>query len=300
VIKEVGSYVVGGRTVRVAGAEPRMLQITSSASYTFDPNGTCAVEHAWVQFYVPTRRNARPPVVLLHGGGLHGGMWDTTPDGRPGWLQNLLALGFEVHVVDNVERGRAGWMPGLWPGEPSLRTLEDAWTLFRFGTAEGFDARVPFDGCRFPVQHLENLGRLACPRWTSTTAAQTTALGALLGRLQRSIVVCHSQGAEIAFAAAVEDPDRVEALVAVEPSGSPDAIERLVDIPVVVVEGDFLQVSPLWQALSARWRGLVTDLQRAGGRAQLLSLAARWPGTTHMPMMDRDSDQLLAHVVSAT
>jgi hypothetical protein len=202
-------------------------------------------------------------------------------------------------VVDNVERGRAGWMPKLWSGEPALRTLEDAWTLFRFGTADGFASRVPFDACRFPVRHLENLGRLACPRWTSTTGPQTAALGALLEKLERSIVICHSQGAEVAFAAALEQPTRVAALVAVEPSGTPHATERLAGVPIVVVEGDYLELSPLCQTLSTRWRELVADQASLGGRARLLSLAATRPGSTHMPMMDIGSDAVLAEVVGA-
>ena len=248
---------------------------------------------------MPAQRNDRPPVVLLHGGGLHGGMWDTTPDGRPGWTQCLVARGHEVHVVDNVERGRAGWAPGLWPGEPVLRNLEDAWTLFRMGPARGFAGREPFVDCRFPVDSLETLGRYFCPRWIGNTALQVAAFEALLERLGRAIVVCHSQGGEVAFRAAAARPARVAALIAVEPSGFPAEIEALRQIPVVLVAGDHLDASPMWQSLRVRWDSLVQRLTDLGGQARLLDLATAWPGTTHMPMMDRGSEEILDHVFQA-
>ena len=43
-------------------------------------------------------------------GGLTGACWETTPDGRPGWLHNFLSAGFAVYVLDNVERGRSGFV----------------------------------------------------------------------------------------------------------------------------------------------------------------------------------------------
>ena len=296
-VKEFGSYVVGGRVVRVEGQPTLSLGVTQSASYTYDPNGTYAVEHAWVQYYVPMHRNNLPPVVLLHGGGLHGGMWDTTPDGRPGWTQLLVDRGFEVHVIDNVERGRAGWAPGLWAGEPVMRNLEDAWTLFRLGPASGRAERTPFAGCRFPVEHLETLGRYFCPRWLCNTGAQVAAFESLLARLGRAIVICHSQGGEVAFQAAALHPSRVAALIAVEPSGFTERLERLREVPVTLVTGDHLDASPMWVALSQRWRSLIDDLIVQGGSGSLVELTAQWPGTTHMPMMDRGSDAILDHVL---
>ena len=57
---------------------------------------------------------------------MHGSTWETTPDGRPGWINLLLAQGYEVHVLDNVERGRSGFAPGLWRDDPILRSQEEA------------------------------------------------------------------------------------------------------------------------------------------------------------------------------
>jgi pimeloyl-ACP methyl ester carboxylesterase len=298
-ISEIGSYRAGGRTVRIDGAALREIMVTRNASIVYDPNGIYPVEHAWAEYYVPERRREGPPVVLVHGGGLHGGMWSTTPDGRPGWLQCLLDLDYEVHVVDNVERGRAGWMPGLFEGEPVLRNLEEAWRLFRLGRPEDFAGRRAFAGCRFPVDSLETFGRFACPRWTSSRAAQTDAFEAVLDRLGNSIVICHSQGAEIAFEAASRSPERVSRIIAVEPSGYADDMTRLRTVPITLVLGDFLDCSPSWQAIRERWRAVAGTILAAGGTIELFDCARRWPGTTHMLMMDHGNEEILAELMRA-
>ena len=91
----------------------------------------------------------------------------------------LLDRGYEVHVIDNVERGRAGFAPGLWSGAPITRSLQEAWRLFRIGSDAGFATRSAFAGQRFPHETLEQLARTFVPRWLSTTGLQAAALAAL-------------------------------------------------------------------------------------------------------------------------
>ena len=115
-LKEFGSYTVGGRLHKVTTGIPKTVHFTRTASFEVDPRGHFAVEQAYVQYFIPENRNAEPPIVFVHGGGMSGSCWDKTPDGRPGWLHLALDRGYEVHVIDNVERGRAGFAPGLWGG----------------------------------------------------------------------------------------------------------------------------------------------------------------------------------------
>ena len=292
-LRDFGSYTVGGRLHQVTEGAPRRLAVTREVSLTFDPRGHFAVEHAYVQYFVPEPRNDGPPVVLVHGGGLSGSMWERTPDNRPGWLHGLLAAGHEVHVLDNVERGRAGFAPGLWQGEPILRSLEDAWTLFRFGVAEGFEGRRPFDDQRFPVDHLEGFARMFVPRWLSTTPMQVAALTALLQRLGGAVVICHSQGAEVTFGAMAQAAP-VRGLIAVEPSASPERPELLQGCPTVLVQGDYLECNALWQGQRDRWASLEGALHAQGSPVHTVSretgLAA---GHSHLPMLDRGSDACL-------
>ncbi len=298
-LSDFGSYTVGGRRVEVAGQPKREIRFTPTAHFTYDPNGTFWIESLYVQYFVPVERNNLPPLILLHGGGLSGATWETTPDGRPGWLHDFLQRGFEVHVVDGVERGRAGWcaLDGVWPDEAIARSLQEAWTLFRLGPAERFPERQPFAGQRFPVGYLDEFARTFVPRWTSTTAAATAAFAALLERFEWSIIICHSQGGQIAFDAAAMTMGRGAAICAIEPSGFPSDARLLTDTPVLFVTGDFMDCDDRWRALAAKVRVTADEITVAGGKAAHLDLPAeRISGNSHMIMMDDNSTEIAGRV----
>jgi pimeloyl-ACP methyl ester carboxylesterase len=293
-LRDFGCYTAGGRIHRVVEGETFPIQVTRDSSYLYDPKGHFAVEHAYVQFFIPERRNNAPPVVLVHGGGTHGATWDTTPDGRPGWLHLLVGRGYEVHVVDAVERGRAGWMPGLWKGNPILRSMEEAWSLFRFGPPEGFSDRLPFPGQQFPIEHLERLARSFTPRWLSTSHLQIAALVAVLENTGPAILVTHSQGGEIGFDAQALRPDLVAAIIAVEPSAAPAEITTLAKCPTVLLVGDFLDIDDKIVARSELWRDTIDRGAALNQPNHLLDTRRDIaPGGSHMLMMDRHGEACL-------
>lgn len=292
-LKDFGSYRVGGRTHIIENEPIQKIAFTASTHYTHNPNGLYCVESAYVQYFVPAQRNKQPPVVLLHGGGMSGSMWENTPDGRPGWLHALLGKGYEVHIMDNMERGRAGWLPHLWPGTPFSRTLEEAWTLFRFGEPENFHARIPYAQQQFPVSHLETFGLSFVPRWTSTSALQTQTLEALLKKLKRVILICHSQGGEIGFNAACALPQHIAHLIAIEPSGFCSDLNTLSQIPLSIGYGDYLEHTEIWRNLRARWASFSQSLHAQGAKVHMIDLTKVCPGASHFPMMDQASDLYL-------
>ena len=301
-LSDFGAYTVGGRMIDVAGKERREINFTPTALFIYDPNGTFAIEHLYVQYFVPASRNALPPVVLLHGGGLTGATWETTPDGRPGWLHGLLRRGFEVHVVDNVERGRAGWcaVEGVWSDTPIQRSLQEAWVLFRLGRPADFAARQPFPGQRFPVGQLEAFARSFVPRWTSTGPAANAAFESLIDRFEQVIVICHSQGGQFAFEAATSRPGRISAICVIEPSGFTNTREALRGLPVLLIQGDFLDCDERWQQMNALWQAWADALAGPSGNSATTTVSlprAGIPGNSHMVMMDDNSDAVLERVV---
>ncbi|MEO1677981.1 MAG: hydrolase [Pseudomonadota bacterium] len=298
-LRDFGAYTVGGRLHHVSEGEPHQIAVTRDVTLTVDPRGHYAVEHAYVQYFIPEARRPGPAVVLLHGGGMCGTVWEGLPGERKGWLHLLLDRGYEVHVVDIVERGRAGFAPDLWDGAPVLRSMEDAWTLFRIGPTEGFATRTPFPDQRFPVSDMEALARLFVPRWLSTAALQQAALHALLVRLGGPIVICHSQGAETVFGAVAEGAP-IDRIIAVEPSADPRAPDRFAGVPMVIAAGDHLDHSELWRGLSTRWQHSVATLTASGAHATILSKdTSLAPGHSHLPMLDAGHDDYLDACLTA-
>lgn len=298
-LRDFGSYTVAGRVHTVETGEPREVNFTRSAVHMVDPRGEFAVEHAYVQYFLPERRNGAPPVVLVHGGGMCGSTWETTPDGRPGWINLLVQRGYDVHVLDNVERGRSGFAPGLWPGDPLPRSRQEAWLLFRIGAADDFDARRPHPGSLFPIDDFDRFARMLVPRWLSTTPLQVEALVAVLRKIGPAIVICHSQGGEITHDAMSRVPELFTGLIAVEPSARLEDAQAAAGIPTVLAAGDFLDAD-MWQERQHNWRAWVTTVAERGGQATLLEagngLAA---GHSHLPMLDQGSEACLDACVEA-
>lgn len=292
-----GSFHVGGHDVTIAGEPPREVLFTPGGAPTIlDANGTYLVGGMYAQVMEPAPRRGRVPLMLWHGGGLTGACWETTPDGREGWQHFFLRRGWEVLVTDAVERGRAGWMriPEETGGVPVTLTLENPWERFRIGQGTPQDGRV-FPGQQFPADPASwrNFIRGCVPRFTTTDEMILAAYGALLDRVGPSVVVAHSQGGYFAWRAAQEWPDKVRALVLVEPAaaGLEEKVAALAGIPVLMVYGDFITGDARWPSIRARGLAFAEKVRAAGGSVEFVDLPDRGiHGNSHMIQMDRNSD----------
>jgi hypothetical protein len=86
-LRGMGSFHIGGRTVEITGKPVREVLLgAGGVPAKLDPNGLYAVEHMYVQFFLPQTRKGKLPLLMWHGGGLTGVTYETTPDGREGWL----------------------------------------------------------------------------------------------------------------------------------------------------------------------------------------------------------------------
>ena len=172
-VKEVGSFHVGGRTETLTGMPSKELVFSpGSPPVKIDPNGEFEVEQMYVQFVKLAQPKAKVPLLLWHGGGLSGVTWETKPDGKPGWQQFFLSAGYDTYVSDAVERGRASWAryPEIFKSEPLFRTKKEAWELFRIGpTYEIGGKRVPFEGQQFPIDAFDQFGKQVFPAGSPTT-----------------------------------------------------------------------------------------------------------------------------------
>jgi pimeloyl-ACP methyl ester carboxylesterase len=304
-IKEVGSFHIGGRQVALRGQPVAERVLTQGgAPHRVDPNGDIEAEQMYVQYFIPAERSARHPLLLWHGGGLTGVTWETKPDGAPGWMQYFIGAGHPVYVSDAVERGRAAWAryPEIYPGAPMFRTKQDAWELFRIGAPGSYASdpagRTPLPGNKFPAAAFDQFAKQFVPRWTTNDTITQRAYDALVQRVGDCVLLVHSQSGNFGFHAALAAPDKVKAVIAIEPSGAPPpgpALAALSHIPVLVVWGDYVAAHEVWRHQLPASRAFADDLAARGGNVEWLDLPARGiAGNSHMVMMDTNSDQIAA------
>src|ERR1700694_2122523 len=177
-LRDMGSFHVGGRVVEITGKPVKELVFgAGGVPDKIDPNRLYQVEAMYVQYFLPQNRKGKYPLLMWHGGGLTGVTYETTPDGREGWLNMFIRKGWDVYVSDAVERGRSGFAsPDLWSGEPTFLTYQDSFERFRIGGGEGSWNADPakrrvLPGSQFPVEAYENYMKQSVPRWLTTDQA---------------------------------------------------------------------------------------------------------------------------------
>ncbi len=277
--------------------------VLNGAPREVNPNGLHMHGQMYVQHYQLAEPAHRTPVLLWHGGGMTGATWESTPDGRAGWLWRFLEAGYDVYVSDAVERGRSSFamFPDIFKEEPVFRTMEEGWKTFRLGKhfSEVPDERHVFEGQLFPVASFEQFTKQWVPRWPAHEPIILNAYEALIQQVGPCYIIGHSQGAGFAAEIARRLPEGVKAVVAVEPGGMPSDAPPEHLPPHLVVWGDHIEVSGQhWigyrkqaEAYLARVEPkeaiTVLDLPRAGIH-----------GNSHFPMMDTNSDAVFARVAA--
>src|SRR5215475_3374586 len=108
-----------------------------------------------LQYFLPQNRRGRLPLLMWHGGGLTGVTYETTPDGREGWLTYFIRKGWDTYISDAVERGRAGWTD-TFKGDALSLPLGDPWERFRIGPPGSWNddkaKRTTYSGAQFPIE----------------------------------------------------------------------------------------------------------------------------------------------------
>ena len=147
VLRGMGSFHVGGRIAEVSGRPVReIVRIPGGPPSKLDPNGQFMVEQMYVQYFLPRQRKGKLPLLMWHGGGLTGVTYETTPDGREGWLSYFIRKGWDTYISDAVERGRAGWTDTFKGAARLYRTRRQGLPLRGHGAQPVGDVRLPGAG----------------------------------------------------------------------------------------------------------------------------------------------------------
>jgi pimeloyl-ACP methyl ester carboxylesterase len=302
VLRGMGSFHVGGRIAEVSGKEVRMIQRQPGGPMTkLDPNGQYMVEQMYVQYFLPKNRKGKYPLLLAHGGGLTGVTFETTPDGRDGWLNYFVRKGWDVYNTDSVERGRSGFASSdVWPDAPIFLTLHDPFERWRIGAGEGSWNAAPAQrklnpGSQYPAEAYENFMRQAVPRWLSTDKVIFDGYLALVDKICPCVMLLHSGGATFGFQVAEQRPDKIKGIVAVEAStpGKVANAAKLKDVPVLQMFGDYVDQHPRWATFRKIDMEYGNAITAAGGTADWINLPdIGIKGNSHMLMHEKNSDQI--------
>lgn len=303
-LKSLRSHFLGGREVAASGLPVLQKQVVGNgAARAIDMNGSYCAGQLYVQEYRLAEPRHPHPVLLWHGGGMTGAQWESTPDGRQGWLWRLLQSGYDVFVADAPERGRASWAmyPQIYDAAPIFRSKEEAWQLFRIGPADGYapagQPRRAYPAQQFPDDAFDAFAKQFVPRWLAHDAMALDAYRQLLDLVGPCIVIGHSQGGGYATQLARECPGPIRAVVALEPTGTPERVDGPLP-PQLLVWGDHFDHNDTWRRYRAQTDAYWDALRRAGRRADVLDLpAAGIAGNSHFCMLDRNSDRIAELIV---
>jgi pimeloyl-ACP methyl ester carboxylesterase len=247
-IARQGSLEAGGRVIECTtndGADP------SSKRW---PPGHVVVDNVYASYQYPVEQKSPYPILFNSGGGHTARVYDTTPDGREGWLTLFLREGFATYGVDRVNTGRSGTdickINAVRLGRAPVSELpamnryafESSWVTFRWGPRFG----EPYPDTQFPVEaadayYPQTVSTYRDPDETRKTVA---ALAALLDKVGPSILQTWSSSGLFGYLAAAERPELVKGILAVETSVDAfgkipqDKLRILTRVPILIVIGD--------------------------------------------------------------
>jgi hypothetical protein len=289
---------VGGRDV---------TSDTLSTLPAYAPAGTITVDQMYVHYEVPAAAGKHYPLTLIHGCCLTGKTWETTPDGRMGWDEFFVRKGYPVYVIDQSWRGRSAGsvaaINAVKTGKAPVDQLptvfsaahEGAWAIFRFGP----EYPKVFDGMRYPLGAQAEFWKQMVPDWSNsvpTPNPTVPALSELAQRLRGTVLVSHSQSGIYPFQTVALSTKGVVGIIAIEPGACPDAAGDLAPykgLPILVVWGDYVDLSPRWAPRLKGCRAFVTAVNGVGGEAELMVLPEKGiHGNSHMLMQDNNSLQI--------
>ncbi len=303
-IAKQGSMEAGGRMINCAtndGGDPKSTRW---------PAGHVMVDNVYATYQYPAEMRHPHPILFNSGGGHTARVYDTTPDGREGWLTLFVREGFAVYGVDRPNTGRSGTdickinavKLGLAPTSqlPAINryAAESSWVTFRWGPKYG----EPYPNTQFPIEAADKY----FPQTVSTyrdpqeTLKSVAAFTALIDKVPEPVILqSWSSSGLLGYLTAAERPDRVKAILAIETSVTAfDEIplagrQKLAAIPILIVIGDHAQ-----DRVDAS-RKFQKEMAAIGGRVTVDVLPeAGIYGNGHTMMLEKNNKQIMHRMIA--
>jgi hypothetical protein len=149
---------------------------------------------------------------------------------------------------------------------------------------------------QFPLEAQAEFWKQMVPDWSASLPVPNptvAALSELAVRLNGTVLVSHSQSGMYPFQTAGLTTKGIAGIVALEPAACPSATDNLkpyTGMPILVVFGDYVDLSERWAPRLKLCREFVQAANKAGGKVELVVLPEiGFRGSSHMFMQDRNS-----------
>ncbi|HEX4409275.1 MAG TPA: alpha/beta hydrolase [Xanthobacteraceae bacterium] len=185
----------------------------------------------YVEVLAPKKQRRPYPLVLIHGAAQTATNWMGTPDGREGWAEYFVSLGYVVYMIDQPMRGRSA----IHSADGATRMFTAQNEQFQFTAIES-DGNWPGreKHTQWPGEGA-NKGKMGDAIFDQFYATQVETVisneetqqrnqdagAALLDKIGPAIILTHSQSGPFTWLIADARPKLVKGLVAIEPSGPP-------------------------------------------------------------------------------
>ena len=303
-IARQGSTEAGGRMINCAtndGGDPKSTRW---------PAGHVMVDNVYATYQYPAEMRHPHPILFNSGGGHTARVYDTTPDGREGWLTLFVREGFAVYGVDRPNTGRSGTdickinavKLGLAPTTqlPAINryAAESSWVTFRWGPKYG----EPYPNTQFPIEAADKYfpQTVSTYRDSQETLKSVAAFSALIDKVPEPVILqTWSSSGLLGYLTAAERPERVKAILAIETSVTafdeipPASRQKLAAIPILIVIGDHAQ-----DRVDAS-RKFQKEMAAIGGRVTVDVLPeAGIYGNGHTMMLEKNNKQIMHRMIA--
>jgi len=185
----------------------------------------------YVEVLVPKKVRHATPVLFFHGVGQTATGWLQTPDGRPGWAYDFLKRGYVVYLLDLPGRGRSAFLPDV-DGSLAARTSAELSPMWTASDALGAWPQAKLYS-QWPGESASKgkMGDVVFDNFAKTqvqfppSGLDQLVIDASIDLLDKIgtpvVLLTHSQSGLFGWSIADARPDKVAAIVTVEPAGPP-------------------------------------------------------------------------------
>ena len=245
----------------------------------FEDGETFHGEHGYAQYFIP-KDSYSYPLIMWHGIGQSGKTFESTPDGRDGFMQIFTRKNWSVYIIDQPRRGRAGrtTTQANPNASPTIMRESSAFNAFRLGIWAPPKKPEFFETLAFPTDPttIDQFFRQQTPttgaeprtaKFREWMAQQTKSLLDMSGE---AILITHSNSGQYGWESAMLSPEKVKAVVAYEPGAfaffeTPPEVEykaegvneamaprmvskekflNLTKMPILIIYGDNIATKP--------------------------------------------------------